>query len=1168
MASISSVGIGSGVLTSELIDDLVAVERESADKRINAEQENLEAEISELGNISNLAETFRSSVNSLSLASSFQSNTTSSTNETALTATASSFASPGAYTIETTQLARSQTVASGVYSELDEVIGEGELVFNFGSVDYDSGLPSFAFTADPDAITRKVNIDGSNNTLNGVRDAVNNADIGVQATIVDTGSGFRLLFQSAETGDSNGFTLGVDNALNGLGSLAFEDDTTTMLQTVEAQNAELKVNGLDITRESNLVVGVINGITLNLKQDDAGPVTLTVERDSEAVLEKMESFIGAYNELKQTINDLTAFDTDSGNGSIFTGDSTIRRLVSNSQNILSSTVAQLAGEDFRTLSEVGLTTNSKTGQITFDSAKFEGILQSNAEGLTTLFGTTGVSSDPLVNFISSTDETQVGNYEVVVSRLAKQASYTGLTTAGGLFTIDDGNDQFSVNIDDTVSAIITLDKGIYTGSELAEIIQSSIAADLAINTSGKSASVTYDATEKQFSITSSTYGSSSVVGFASVDSTSASTLGFNEPSQGGHSGNTSVSLKATSDLAASVTINGGNDDFTLKVGEVTSGSIQIANGTYTDGDALATAMQSAINNDSSFKSANITATVSFNADLEGGQYQMSFEKNSDGKQHGFTVIDSEAAMAASFGLSEGAGKFDELASLAITDTLNAPISSTAEFKIQANGIWSDTISVALSSSDGSDIASAIQAAIMADANFVAAAEGASTPAGSLDITAGPIDFTSTPKAVGIEYNGSRFDLVVDANGTAVSDLDGDGNIDDIDNVLQSVQDQIDATVGLVGNVTVDRTGVGLVFKTVATGPNETLNMVADGSGAKTALGFAAITGTEDFTGGNETTFTLAPSGVEIDITLDGDAAAGDTVSEVQAYIQGKIDAELDALDGYKAGDISVELDALNNIYFQTNSKNSVSTSDTVGSGAVLEVKNMVDPLNLFPTDSVYSNGFDGSGALEGFGIESGIYRGEDLTQVTVTYDGSTAGGSFKIDFGNDVNFHVQEPNVFTSSTLGLAETNASDFGFATGENVSGTIGGIAALGTGKRLVGATGSAVEGLRLDVLGGSLGVRGDIDFSRGIADRLEGFLDDFLSANGGLGIKQTGLQSDLASLAEEKIVLDTRIESFQTRLAAQFSYNDILVSQLNSTQSFLEQQFEILSAIYKNK
>lgn len=525
MASISSVGIGSGVLTSELIDDLVAVEREAGDARLDSQEELLTAQISALGTVSSLADTLRSSAQALSLGSSFESYVASSSDEAVLTATASSVANAGSYTLEVDTLAAAQTVASGLYTGIDSVVGQGTLQFSFGDVDYDADADTFAFDADLTRATQSVVINSTNNTLSGIRDAVNKADIGIRASIVDTGSGFRLLFESEETGEDNGFKLAVANPSSGLDALRFDSGTTSMLETVAASNANFTVNGLDISRETNTVVGVINGVTLNLKQTTSGPVSLTLATDTDAITEKMQAFVDAYNELKLSVNELTAYDPDAEVGSLFTGDSTIRTLISTSQRIMGTFISQLEGGDFRALSEVGIKTNYQTGELEFTPSEFQAALASNPAGLTTLFGTTGDSSDSLVSYTSSTINSVAGDYAINITQAASQGSVTGAVTSGEPFTIDGDNDAFTFTVDGTTSGALTLTSGSYTGEELATLLQNTINADSAISAASKSVTVAYNATDKTFAFTSDTYGSTSSAGFSSVDTTMTATLG-------------------------------------------------------------------------------------------------------------------------------------------------------------------------------------------------------------------------------------------------------------------------------------------------------------------------------------------------------------------------------------------------------------------------------------------------------------------------------------------------------------------------------------------------------------------------------------------------------------------------------------------------------------------
>ena len=200
MASIQSLGVGSGLLTNELVDDIIAAEREPAENRLNVEQELVEAKISAYGEVVSMVSEFSSSLQSLSLPSSFSASSATSTNEALVSATASSVAVPGTYVVEVSQLAANHSIASGSYTELDSIVGSGSLTFRFGEITYDGSDNYQNFSLNTEATTKTVTIDSTNNTLAGIRDAVNAADVGVQATIVDDGSGFRLLFTSDEGG--------------------------------------------------------------------------------------------------------------------------------------------------------------------------------------------------------------------------------------------------------------------------------------------------------------------------------------------------------------------------------------------------------------------------------------------------------------------------------------------------------------------------------------------------------------------------------------------------------------------------------------------------------------------------------------------------------------------------------------------------------------------------------------------------------------------------------------------------------------------------------------------------------------------------------------------------------------------------------------------------------
>ena len=207
------------------------------------------------------------------------------------------------------------------------------MTFRFG--DYDNG--SNTFTPNVDKTEQSVTIDASNNSLRGIRDAVNNAEIGVTVSIVDDGSGKRLVFSSDNSGVDNSLEITVsedpaDNDFDnsGLSQLAYDPTGSlgngrNLSETVAAQDALLEIDGLSITRSSNTVSGVIDGVTLELKSEDVDTTaTLTISSDNSVINRKVGDFVGSFNALQSTFKNLTQVNPDTGTAGELLGDSFLR----------------------------------------------------------------------------------------------------------------------------------------------------------------------------------------------------------------------------------------------------------------------------------------------------------------------------------------------------------------------------------------------------------------------------------------------------------------------------------------------------------------------------------------------------------------------------------------------------------------------------------------------------------------------------------------------------------------------------------------------------------------------------------------------------------------------------------------------------------------------------
>ena len=394
MASISSLGAGSGIFTNDPLNQLLQSERAPAKFRLDQKQAETEAKISAYGRVRSAIEGLSSPLAALSKPEGLRAFAASSSNEGVATITVdTSEVSRGSYSLNVKDLAQAQSLASGTFADRDTTaVGTGTLTFNVGGVE------------------TSIAIDGTNNTLEGVANAINDAGAGVSAGIVDTGSGFRLVMSADETGLENAIQISVtddgdsDNTDDaGLSQLAFDGTTSNMTETVAAKDARLEINGIEVTRASNRVEGVVDGVTFDLFS--MGTSTVKVDQDPDAVAERVQAFVDKYNAFQDEVSRLSRFDTESGRGSVLTGDSAVRSIQSQLRSFITEIPDGLEGSPIRMLGDVGISTDPDTGKLEFDSARFQEQLEANPENMTALFAGTDSTSG-----IASRMETVVSDF--------------------------------------------------------------------------------------------------------------------------------------------------------------------------------------------------------------------------------------------------------------------------------------------------------------------------------------------------------------------------------------------------------------------------------------------------------------------------------------------------------------------------------------------------------------------------------------------------------------------------------------------------------------------------------------------------------------------------------------------------------------------------------------
>ena len=421
MVGISSAGIGSGLDIEGIIGSLMAAERIPLSK-VSQERTAINTKISIYGIIKNSFADLKSAADKLSSLSNLNPLKTTSSDDKSVSATASASATKGTYSIEVSQLAKAQSVAAPSVATADSTVGTGSLTLTLGS--YDS--VGNTFTNNPDKTPVTINIGAGQQTLAGIKQAINDADAGVSASIVNDGNGSRLVLTSKETGAVNGFKLEVsdDDGTNtntaGLSMLAY--DPTAVVGSGKnaeslqvAQNANFTINNLAVSKASNTVTDAVEGLTLNLKAVTTTPVNLAVALDDSALKTTLDGFVAAYNKIRGNLKDQQQKDAT------LSKETTPSALERGMRNILREQVAQYGIG----LSDIGLNFD-KDGVLSLSKAKLDSAVAADPSILEKVFTNTATTTDARIKFVGANSKTLEGTYAINIS-----TAYDGSNTVAG-----------------------------------------------------------------------------------------------------------------------------------------------------------------------------------------------------------------------------------------------------------------------------------------------------------------------------------------------------------------------------------------------------------------------------------------------------------------------------------------------------------------------------------------------------------------------------------------------------------------------------------------------------------------------------------------------------------------------------------------------------------------
>lgn len=365
---VNTLGAGSGIDVRSLAQSLVDAEKVPKQERIEAKIAKSEAKITGYGAVKFALSELKNAFGRLNDASDFSSIRPANTQPSAFGVTASTTAEAGSFSIEVLQTALAQRTASSSFADRATPLNGGaafKLHLSVGG-------------------TNQGAIDVTTATPAGMVSAINGAKLGVTAQLINTGNGFNVVV-TGETGATQNFSLSSDDGT------ATDPDPIVPVPGVSFDNhlqsatdASFKVNGLTVTRSSNTVSDVIDGVTLDLFTTTTGAARLDLNRDTAGIKDNIQGLVTAYNDFEETLKILGDRASEVEDfGGVLAGESLLQSVRSQVRAMVTNT-SSTPGTTIQAARDVGLSID-RFGKLTLDEGKLDAALQNNFGEVSTMF---------------------------------------------------------------------------------------------------------------------------------------------------------------------------------------------------------------------------------------------------------------------------------------------------------------------------------------------------------------------------------------------------------------------------------------------------------------------------------------------------------------------------------------------------------------------------------------------------------------------------------------------------------------------------------------------------------------------------------------------------------------------------------------------------------------
>jgi flagellar hook-associated protein 2 len=386
------LGIGSGLDIKALVKGLADAQRAPKQAQIDKRQALNTARVSSLGQLSGAIDNFATALSSLiSGGTLFTQPTVSDPSLVGAKALPGARLGGLSGELEVVQLAKAQTLESTRLAARSDAVGQGTLTLTTAGGSFD------------------IVVDTSNDSLDGLARAIGASGAGVTASVVTDAMGARLVLKSG-TGAAAAFSLSVpDGTTSGLERFAFGAGVTGGLnQAQAAQDAIVRLDGIEVNRSTNSFTDLVPGVQIDLKKAAPGTlVSLGASRPKAEIEQGMGDFVSAYNELAKLIAEATKAGLGE-EGGVMRTDVGVRDM-KRKLGELTSMPLTIAGDGPHTLAEIGIRTN-RDGTLSLDSFRLQAALTDRPDAVEALFNPTQWSSSAAVSIKSAIGRVKPGVY--------------------------------------------------------------------------------------------------------------------------------------------------------------------------------------------------------------------------------------------------------------------------------------------------------------------------------------------------------------------------------------------------------------------------------------------------------------------------------------------------------------------------------------------------------------------------------------------------------------------------------------------------------------------------------------------------------------------------------------------------------------------------------------